>query len=441
VNVVLIVADTWRRDHMGCYGNDWIRTPSVDELAKMGTVFENCNFGSYPTLPCRNDILTGRYEFPWRGWGGPDKDAVTLSGLVSKSDRVAYLITDVYHHWRRGGGTFWWDFTGFELVRGQERDGWITDTDLKIKYPAPQYEQDDSTIGPHLKNAKFSRHREEDWFAPKVFSQACRWIKHNRKHKNFFLMVDAFDPHEPWDPPRSYVSYYGNPTFEGNEYVAPTYGPVEGYLTEEEFKHVQALYAAEVTMVDRWIGKLVNQIKHAKLLDKTMIIVTSDHGTYNGDHGLVGKNRQLYRCLSHTPMVVWHPEFAHGKRLENIVQPVDLFPTILEAVGLDVPDDIHGRSWLGALEADGEGDSRDAALFGWHDQWCNVTDGRYVLHRPLGDDDETMLFDLEKDPGEENNLAKSKAKAKQLSRMSALLLDKLKEIDAPAELIAKLASS
>ena len=436
MNVVLIVADTWRRDHMGCYGNERIHTPSMDALAKSGTVFDNCNFGSYPTLPCRNDILTGRYEFPWRGWGGPDPDATTLSGLIDRSGRIAYLITDVYHHWSRGGGTYWWDFSGFDFVRGQERDRWITDADLKIKYPAPEYRQDESKIGRHLRNARFIRHREEDWFAPQVFMKACRWIMHNRRHKDFFLMVDAFDPHEPWDPPRSYLAYYGKGDYEGHEYVAPDYGPIEGYLNEDQFARVQALYAAEVTMVDRWIGKLIGQIKHANILDKTMIIVTTDHGTYNGDHGLVGKNMQLYRGLSHIPMVVRHPALAHGQRIDAIVQPVDLFPTIIEAVGLDVPPDVHGQSWLGLLESPAAGQRRDAALFGRHGHWCNVTDGQYVLHRSLNSD-ETMLFDLADDPGELNNLAESQSE--QLSRMNDLLLDKLKKIDAPPELIGALA--
>ena len=404
MNVILIVADTWRRDHMGCYGNEWIHTPNVDALAAEGTVFDNANFASYPTLPCRHDILTGRTTFPWRGWAGPEPDAVTLSGLVHDSGRVAYLITDIYHHWRRGGGTFWWDFSGFELIRGQERDRWITDADVDVKYPAPEYAEREQ-IKPHLRNAQFIRRDEEDWFAPQVFRRACRWLRHNAAHRDFFLMVDAFDPHEPWDPPRYFTDLY-DPGYEGHEYVAPRYGEIAGYLTDAELRHVQALYAGEITLVDKWIGRLIGEVRQLGLMDQTMIVVTTDHGTYNGDHGLVGKNRTLYRCLSHVPMIVRHPELAHGRRVEKLVQPIDLFPTVLEAVGADVPEGIHGRSLLGLLAGD-DAPWRDVALFGEHNKWCNLTDGEHVLHKSPRTG-ETLLFHLPTDPGEETNLAASR---------------------------------
>lgn len=432
MNVILIVADTWRRDHLGCYGNEWIRTPHVDALAEAGTVFDSAVFGSYPTLPCRNDIITGKYEFPWRGWAGPRPDAVTLSGLIDQAGKVSYLITDIYHHWRRHGGTFWWDFSGFELVRGQERDRWITDADIDVVYPAPEYAEDER-IKPHLKNAQFIRRDEADWFAPQVFSRACRWLRHNADHQDFFLMVDAFDPHEPWDPPRYYTDLY-DPGYEGCEYVAPKYGRIDGYLSAAEFKHVQALYAGEITMVDRWIGRLVEEVDALGLAGRTMIIFTTDHGTYNGDHGLVGKNRVLYRGLAHVPMIVRHPELARGKRLNQLVQQIDLFPTVLEAVGVDIPEGIHGRSLLSLLAGEAAA-WRQTALFGQHETWCNLTDGEYVLHRRTGTG-EAMLFHLPSDPGEETNLTQSSPQ--DLQRMNGLLRHKLAEINA-AELIDKLA--
>lgn len=439
MNTILIVADTWRRDHMGCYGNDWIKTPNVDKLAEKGTVFENCYFGSYPTLPCRNDILTGKYEFPWRGWSGPEPDAVTLSGLIDESGKISYFITDIYHHWRRSGGTYWWDFSGFELIRGQERDKWITDADIDVKYPAPEY-KDTWKIKPHLRNTQFMRKNEKDWFAPQVFSRACRWIQHNATHEDFFLMVDSFDPHEPWDPPRYYTDMYGDPDYDGKEYITPGYRKIEGYLTPEEFKHVQAMYSGEITMVDKWIGRLIDQIEAMGLMEKTMIIVTTDHGTYNGDHGLVGKNKTLYQGLSHTPMIIWHPELAHGKRLKQLVQPIDFFPTVLDAVGVDVPDDIHGNSLLHLLTSKAarftEDDEpwRDTALFGQHNNWCNITDGEYVLHQKA-EASEPMLFHLSSDPDEENNLAEKELD--ELQRMRSLMSEKLKKIDAPSEMMAK----
>jgi len=440
LNVILIVCDTWRRDLMGCYGNDWIRTPNIDRIAKMGTVFENCYCGSFPTLPNRRDIITGRYEFPWRGWGPLEENDITLSGLITRSGRISYFITDVYHHWRRGGN-YWRDFSGFELIRGQERDNWITDADIEIDYPAPEYEKTER-IKPHLRNVKFLRKSEKDWFAPQVFSRAMRWIQHNASHKDFFLMIDSFDPHEPWDPPRYYTNLYDDPNYDGYEYVTPSYRPIEGYLTETEFKHVQAMYAGEITMVDRWLGFFLEQVEIMGLMDKTMIIITTDHGTYNGDHGQVGKlQTHMYQGISHIPMIIWHPEFGHGERLKQLVQPIDIFPTVLEAVGLKVPKNIHGKSLIPLLEGKDE-ELRDAAIFGRFNFSYNVTDGEYVLYRwlphtpPADGMSKTALFHLPSDPKEENNIAESDDKT--LLRMQRLLKRKLEEINAPQELLKRL---
>ena len=123
MNVILIVLDTWRRDHVGCYDNSRIHTPNIDRFAERGAVFENAYLASYPTLPCRRDIATGRYEFPWRGWGGIEPDDVTLGGTVHEAGKVSYFFTDVYHHWTSNPGSgYWRPFSGFDFVRGQERD-------------------------------------------------------------------------------------------------------------------------------------------------------------------------------------------------------------------------------------------------------------------------------------------------------------------------------
>jgi len=443
MNVILIVCDTWRRDHIGCYGNDWIHTPNVDRLAESGTVFEGFYCASFPTLPCRRDIITGRYEFPWRGWGGLEKDDVTLSGLIHESGRVSYFITDIYHHWGKAAGNFWCDFSGFELIRGQERDRWITDTDAEPDYPAPEY-VDTPRIKPHLKAAKLIRKNEEDWSSPQVFSHAIRWIQHNAAHEDFFLMIDAFDPHEPWDPPRYYTDLYGDPDYNGHEYVSPSYRAIEGYLTEEEFRHVQAMYAGEITMVDKWLGRFLDQVESMGLMDKTMIMITTDHGTYNGDHGQLGKlQTHMYQGISHTPMIIWHPEYGHGKRVKQLAQPIDIFPTTLEAVGLDIPEDIHGKSLIPVLRNGDDEPLRDAAIFGRLNMSHNVTDGEYVLYhfqRPRSEEEiKPALFHLPSDPNEENDLTSSHPE--ELARMQKLMLDKLEEIGAPEKVKDRLGLS
>jgi len=476
VNTILIVCDTWRRDHAGnAYGNDWIRMPNVSRFAERSAVFENAYISSYPTLPCRRDIATGRYEFPWRGWGGLEPDDVTLAELLSEAGKVSYFITDVYHHWGRDAGNYWRDFSGFRLIRGVERDGYITDSDVQFDYRPLGYPPHNRKDEPHFRNVQQFRRNEEDWFSPMVFREATRWIQHNADHEDFFLMIDSFDPHEPWDPPRYYTNLYDDPDYSGREFPVAPYGPVEGQLTPEELKHVQALYAGEITMIDRWFGHFMEQVELMGLMDNTMVILTTDHATHNGDHGRTGKNWILMEEIAHIPLIVWHPELGHGTRPKQFAQPQDFFPTTLEACGVEAPDGVHGRSLIPYLESPDADDPRDAILFGEFRCTCNLTDGEYTLFQGVdpanppiysysqirskwssddwsqfdgqrrlvgpnnantaGGKNETRLYCLTTDPKQETNIAASAPE--QLRRMQQLMIQKLEEIDAPSELMAR----
>lgn len=475
MNTILICCDTWRRDHSGAYGNDWINTPNINAFAEKSAVFENAFIGSYPTLPCRRDIQTGRYEFPWRGWGGLEQDDVTLSGQFTAAQKISYLFTDIYHHWGRDAGSIWKDFGGFDLVRGQERDFYVTDSDIQFEHRALDYPEHNKKDHGHFRNCQLIRHEESDWFSPQLFSRAARWIQHNADHEDFFLMIDAFDPHEPWDPPRYYIDMYDDPDYDGRDIVVAPYGPVKDNLTPEELKHIQAQYAGEVTMIDRWFGHFIDQVDALGLMDETMIILTTDHGTHNGDHGRTGKNWVLWDEISHIPLMVWHPEMGHGARPKQFVQPIDYFPTICEVGSVETPDGLHGRSLLPYLDDPDGDDPRDAILFGEFRNTCNITDGEYTLfqgvdpsHPPLysytnilskwnsgdwgpfdgvrrrvgpknsnnsGGKNETRFYHNATDPKQENNIRDSAPE--QLLRMRKLMSEKLQAIDAPTELLAR----
>jgi arylsulfatase A-like enzyme len=183
---------------------------------------------------------------------------------------------------------------------------------------------------------------------------ACRWLERNYTHPNFFLWVDAFDPHEPWDPPRYYVDMY-DPGYQGQVVDHPQYGP-QGFLTPEELRHCRALYAGEVTLVDTWVGRLFETVDHLGLYDDTAVLLLSDHGHYIGDHGLVGKSGHgpdgpypLYQEISHIVMMARVPGGARGARMEALVQPADVMPTVLELTEMDRPEGLHGISLVPAL--------------------------------------------------------------------------------------------
>jgi len=161
---------------------------------------------------------------------------------------------------------------------------------------------------------------------------AIRRLEHMRDSQPFFMWVDLFDPHEPFDPPRHYFDRYF-PDYDGVIYTYPLYGRCDGY-SPEELRAIRAAYLAEATMVDCWAGAILSAVFDSGLNETTTVIFTSDHGIAYGDHGYTGKNFfPLYTNIARLPLLVSTPETRATRRTavaEQIVQPVDLMPTILD---------------------------------------------------------------------------------------------------------------
>ena len=137
----------------------------------------------------------------------------------------------------------------------------------------------------------------------------------------------------------------------------PIYGPTD-YLTPGELKHIRATYAAEVTLVDRWVGRLIEKIEDLGLLEDTLVILTTDHGFFHGEHGWIGKSHitpewsrsiQLYEEVAHIPFILYFPGME-PRREGTLIQPPDIMPTFLELAGAPDPGTTHGRSLVPILE-------------------------------------------------------------------------------------------
>jgi arylsulfatase A-like enzyme len=146
-----------------------------------------------------------------------------------------------------------------------------------------------------------------------------------------------------------------DPGYQGQVVDHPRYD-YQGFLTPEELRHVRALYAGEVTLVDTWVGRLFETIEHLGLYEDTAVFFLSDHGHYVGDHGRVGKSGSgpdgpwpFYQEINHIVMIGRAPGGVQGARTHALVQPVDVMPTVLELCGFDVPQGLHGRSFAPAF--------------------------------------------------------------------------------------------
>ncbi len=231
---------------------------------------------------------------------------------------------------------------------------------------------------------------EEDYSGPRTIRSACDWLVDNRESESFFLQVECFDPHEPFDCPQSYLDLYGD-SYEGPRYDWPKYGPVEG--GEEAKAHIRNRYAATLTMIDHWFGKLLDTLDQLSMWEDTMLIFTTDHGYLLGEHELMAKNyMHVYNEVAHIPLMIHLPGSVHaGHRVQALTQNIDLMPTILERHGLRAPDSVRGHSLLGIL-AGRQDKVREYCLYGYHGMAVNLTDGRFTYFRSPAHSDNAPCY-------------------------------------------------
>src|SRR4051812_42117528 len=347
-NVVVIVADTFRRDHLGAYGNPYIHTPYLDEFARSSVVFDHHVVSSFPTMPARADILTGTFSYTHMGWEPLPRHLLSLPEVLSKAGYLTMGVVDTPFFIRNGFG-YDRGFDDFVWVRGQGDD-----------------------TRPHERaDARGMWRSEEDRMVARTVTEAERWLERHYDEQ-FFLYVDTWDPHEPWDAPDYYTARYREGY--GGEQIYPAYGKWEqAGFSRDDVDLGHATYCGEVTMVDFWIGRLLAKLEALGLEENTIVFFTSDHGFYFGEHGYFGKAEwiddldatvaedavvpgrlpeswlltvgwsPLYSELTSVPLIVRVPGLEPGRRSALAAAP-DLAPTILGLAGVERPGSMQGGS-------------------------------------------------------------------------------------------------
>ncbi len=444
MRIILIVSDTFRYDHLGINGNDWIRTRELDGFGRDAVIFDNYYTSSFPTIPNRCDMTTGRFGFPFHGWQPLEPDEIAIPERLSQAGMHTQLICDTPHLLKRNSN-FWRGFQSYYWNRGQEGDTHF----LRLNDPPASSVPSSKTRPVKMHGFEVGLvdiHRwinqewvwEGDTFAATTSQIACKWIEKNYKCDNFFLWVDFFDAHEPWDAPEHFVQLY-DPGYRCQRMMHPNYGRASAY-TPAELRNLRANYAAEVTLVSKWIGHLLRKLKDCSIYDDCFIIFTTDHGMYLGEHNRTGKSSihpddrrkpwPLYREITHIPLMIKPPRCKGGARRREIAQPPDICPTILDAAGLPRPDGMVGRSLMPLLEGrkDAQWD-RKCAVSGREltdsletFPGLTITDTRWQLH--VGGNRAPELYDLRKDPAQKRNVASAHPrKLRELHRALIALLE------------------
>ena len=386
MNVIFLMNDTLRRDHLAAYGlpapwerpghagEPFIQTPNLNRLADESARFERFYCASYPTIPCRFDCFSGRFGFPTRGWQPLEADDVVLAEVVAEHGYVPMLIYDTpmlgndSYNYTRG-------FAGYDFIRGQHADRYNVDPIDPPLPAAPHKLNNVYRTKLYLRNTA-NRRSERDWMCAKTIATATDWLERNRRREDFVLWVDMWDPHEPFDAPSFDLARYADPSFSGDAVIYPQYGRGD-YLTDAERNHVRALYAGLVTCADRWVGRLLETLDTVGLAKNTLVVYLSDHGHLFGDHDLQGKPTgpfgRLYEVTTRVPLLIRHPGgLGAGQRIDGLAQHPDLLPTVLEFLGIPVPSTVQGQSLWPLIE----GRARNVHAYAFSGRYSRTAGGR-----------------------------------------------------------------
>jgi len=418
MNCVLIIVDSWRQDYCGCYGNEWIHTPNLDALAAESVVFTRVYPESLPTLPVRRSLQTGKRVYPFwghqdqkgdfkgsAGWGPVDEELDTTAELLWDSGYRPAFYTDTYHQFKPSKN-FHRGFDEWCWIRGQEYDPYrsgppIPNEALNRHAPdRPHFQARRPQHRRYLMNVA-ERRGEEDYFAAQVFRGAANWLWRNQDAEKFFLVVDSFDPHEPWDPPVYYRRMY-DPDDDVVDVIWSTYGAADEF-TARELERMRGNYAGEVIMVDRWLGHFLEALRASGRMEDTIVAVISDHGHNLGDANLTGKQgHPLTRAVADLVMMIRHPQGeAAGTRCDALCYNFDLTATLMNMLGEGISEQMEGIDLWPV--AQGQRPGREHVTIAWgpdvtlidDNWWCNATFWGTI----------PLLYDLQDDPQLTANLA------------------------------------
>ena len=388
LNVVLITIDTLRADHVGCYGYKQIKTPNIDALAADGTRFDRA-FAVVPvTLPSHTSILTGTYPMfsGMHDFSGNKLSPLqpTLASVLKQAGyQTGAVIAAAVLDSRFGlnqGFDFYYDHFDFNRLDEANLD--------EMERPGNL-----------------------------VADAALNWLEKDERAKNpqrkFFLWMHLYDPHAPYHPPEPYAREYAAQPYDG-----------------------------EIAFADEQVGRLVRFLKEKGIYQNTIIVLCGDHGEGLGEHGEKTHGFFIYNATMHVPLIIRLPDELPGqspektvaRTLADPVSLVDLLPTVLAALGLQIPSQVQGRNLLPEIRSNPTAPdaqaNRDRTLYGEtflpriHFDWSELRGSENTKYHFI-DAPRPELYDLAKDPGELHNLftEKSAVAEEMRAKLAALIRD------------------
>lgn len=384
MKTVFVLFDSLNRSALGAYGGTDIATPNFDRFAARAMTFDNHYVGSLPCMPARRDMHTGRLNFTHRSWGPLEPFDNSFAQILKEAGTYTHMISDHLHYFEDGGTGFHTRFNTWEFIRGQEHDPWVAMVEPPLErfrktYSEKHYPSERGDKRFHGMVNREVQREEADFPGPQCFAAADAFLDRNAMADDWLLMLECFDPHEPFHAPERFKAPYAT-GWDGKVLDWPRYEEVQE--SAEEIAEIRANYAALVAMCDEYFGRLLDRFDAEGLWEDTALIVTTDHGFLLSEHDWWGKCRMpYYEEISHIPLMIHDPRApaSAGTRTQALTQTADVMPTLLGLHGVAVPDEVRGQD-LGTLCAEPDAPGRDVAVFGLFGGPLGVTDGTHTLY-------------------------------------------------------------
>ena len=408
-NVILISIDALRADHLGMYGYKRNTSPNMDAFAETGIVFENAFAQAHWTLPSHASILTSRYPSQHGLWtyrtdvnaSSADELRTHLKGFGKGEITLAEIL-------RKHG------YATIALTSGGYMHG-----DFGFKQGFSKYW--------HYPDAKGGIDNNVTIF--KALENVTGTLD-----EPFFIFCHTYQVHEPYAPHPPYdVLFSGNyhgPVNGSTEFIR-THETNDGSLDEKDIRHLIALYDGGIRSADDLLGSFFAVLNEKNLASRTLIIITSDHGEEFWEHG-IHQHQTPFDNVLRVPLIIKMPHTSSGRRIRHLVRSIDITPTILDYLHIDVPKECEGKSLLPTIYR-----NSPVTRFVFAEQppyWYSVRDDKYkfvlvadsrVYRNQLrasgfnGD----LLFDIRSDPQETVNLARHTSYAKVADEYKKLVLE------------------
>ena len=443
-DILIIMTDQHRADSLSCAGHPCLRTPNIDRIAERGTRFTQCATVSPICMSARASFINGLYPHNhgmWTNTAGcmPATDETFFHHLQKSGYRTAHIGKSHYYRHTRWDGDMWHmrSHESYMHARGLEHVDEIPGplaTQKMRCYMTDEWE-DMGLLEKYVSDyAERGHMRRDNPFLVRpsplpvemfpdsyVGRKSVEYIDNHDTGTPMCLFVGFPGPHEPWDAPGKYADMYDpgktpspipHPQTDGGTAENIRCMSMDDFqvmgnntFSSDAIARVRANYYGKISLIDDWTGRILDAIEERGNLDNTIIVFWSDHGELLGDHGRVFKET-FHEGSMRVPLIVsWPERFKAGGISDELAEIIDIFPTLLDALGLEPSSRCVGKSLLPLLDGV-EAKLRDAQLSEIHAfgerRFCVRTHSAKYAVRESGEG--YMLFDLENDPFEQDNL-------------------------------------